>query len=49
MHVTRGELIELLVMAEDDNGDINRAKDSKLMGLLEEASFALEKGPERAN
>lgn len=31
-------------MAEDDDGDINRAEHRQLMRLLEQTSFALEKG-----
>lgn len=38
------KLVQLLVVAENDHGDINRAKDRQLVSLLEEASFAFEKG-----
>lgn len=44
LDVGRGELVELLVVAEDDDGDIDRAEDGELMSLLEEPSLAFEKG-----
>lgn len=42
--VRRGVLVELLVVSEDDDGDIDRAEDGKLMRLLEQAAFAFEEG-----
>jgi hypothetical protein len=42
--VARGELVQLLVVAEDDDGNIDRAENGELVGLLEEAAFALQKG-----
>lgn len=45
MHVTRGVLIEFLVMAENDNGDIDGTKNGQLMSLLEQSTFALEECP----
>lgn len=38
------ELVQLLVVAEDDDCDVDGAEDGKLMSLLEEAAFALQKG-----
>ena len=42
--VARGELVQLLVVAKDDDGDVDGAEHRKLMRLLEQAAFALEKG-----
>lgn len=42
--VTRRKLIQLFVVPEDDNRDIDRTEDGKLMRLLEQTAFALEKG-----
>lgn len=42
--VARREFIELLVVAEDDDGDVYRAKHRELVRLLEETAFALEEG-----
>ena len=42
--VSRRVLVQLLVVAEDDDGDIDGAQDGELMRLLEEAAFALEEG-----
>ena len=36
------EFIELLIVAEDDDGNIDGAEDGQLMGLFEQAGFALE-------
>jgi hypothetical protein len=44
-HIARGVLINLLVVAEDEDGDVYRAQDGELMSLLEQATFALEEGP----
>lgn len=45
VHVTRGVLIEFLVVAENDNGDIDGTKNGQLMSLLEQSTFALEECP----
>lgn len=39
-----GELVELVVVAKDDYGDVDLAEFGELVGLLEEAAFALEEG-----
>lgn len=44
LDVGGGELVQLLVVAEDDHSNVDRAEDGELMGLLEEAALALEKG-----
>jgi len=36
------KLVELLVVAEDDDGDVDRAQHGELMRLLEQAAFALQ-------
>jgi hypothetical protein len=43
-HVAGRELVQLLVVAEDDNGYINVAEHGELIGLLEETAFPLQKG-----
>jgi hypothetical protein len=40
--VARRKLVQLLVVAEDDDGDVNRAEHGELMRLLEQAAFALQ-------
>ena len=42
--VVRREFVQLLVVAEDDDGDLDLAQDGQLVGLFEQAAFALEKG-----
>lgn len=42
-HVTRGILVKFLVMAKDDNGDIDGAKDSEFMRLLKKTTLSLQK------
>jgi hypothetical protein len=37
-------LVQLFVVAKDDHGNVDRAQNRQLMRLLEQASFALEKG-----
>jgi len=37
-------LVQLLVMTENDDGDIDGAEDGELVRLLEQAAFALEEG-----
>lgn len=46
--VTRGEFIQLLIVTKNDDCDIDRAEDGKLMGLFEETAFSLEKGAKAA-
>jgi hypothetical protein len=41
--VARRKLVQLLVVAEDDDGDVNRAQHRQLVRLLEQAAFALQK------
>lgn len=38
------ELVQLLVVAKDDDGHVDGAEDRQLVGLFEEAALALEKG-----
>ena len=40
--IVGGEFVELLIMAEDDDGDFDLTEDGQLVGLLEQAAFALE-------
>lgn len=42
--ITRGKLVQLFVVPENDNCYIDRTEDGKLMSLLEKTAFALEKG-----
>jgi hypothetical protein len=42
--VVGGVLIQLLVVAEDDDGDIDGAEDGEFVGLFEETTLALEEG-----
>lgn len=42
--VARGELVELLVVAKDDDGNVDRAEHGELMSLLEQAALALQEG-----
>lgn len=42
-NVSRRKLVQLLVVAEDDDGDIDRTQDRQLMCFLEQAAFSLEK------
>lgn len=45
--VSGRELVKLLVVAEDDDSDVNGAQDAELVCFLEETAFALEEGPVR--
>lgn len=36
------EFVQLLVLSEDNDGDVDGAEDGKLMRLLEQAAFALQ-------
>ena len=42
--IARGEFVELLIVAEDDDGHIDGAEHRELMRLLEKTAFALEEG-----
>lgn len=42
--VTRGELVQLLVVTKDYDSDVDLAEDGQFMRLLEETALALEKG-----
>ena len=44
-HVRRGVLIELLVVAEDEDGHINRAQHGEFVRLLEQATLPLQERP----
>jgi hypothetical protein len=41
--IARGELVQLLVVAENDDSDVDRTKNRELMSLLEQTAFALQK------
>ena len=43
-YIVGGEFVELLVMAKDDDGDFDLTEDGQLVGLFEQAAFALEEG-----
>lgn len=43
VHVSRGVLVELLVVAEDEDCDVDRAENRELVGLFEQTAFALQK------
>lgn len=43
-HVAGRVLVQLLVLAKDEDGDIHRAKHRKLMCLLEQTALALQEG-----
>lgn len=45
VHVARGVLIEFLVMAKDNDGDIDGTKNGQLVSLLEQSTFSLEECP----
>ena len=45
MDVSGRKFIQLLVMAKDDDGDVDRTQDGQFIGLLEEAALSLEKCP----
>jgi len=42
--VARRELVELLVIAKDDDCDIDGTENTELVCLLEQAAFALQEG-----
>lgn len=43
-HLTRRVLVEFLVLAKDEDGDIDGAEDGEFVSLLEETALALQKG-----
>lgn len=43
-HVAARILVELLVVAKDNDGDIDGAEDGQLMGFFKETALAFEKG-----
>lgn len=43
--IARGELIQLLVVPKNNDGDVDRTEHGKLMRLFEQTAFALEKSP----
>lgn len=43
-HVAGRVLVQFLVLAEDEDGDIHRAQDGELMCLLEETALAFQEG-----
>lgn len=45
MHVTARILVQLLVVAENHDGHVDRAEDGQLVGLLEQSPFTLEECP----
>lgn len=45
--VARRKLVQLLVVAEDDDGNVDGAQDGELVRLLEEPALALEEGAAR--
>ena len=45
--IARGKLVQLFVVAEDDDGDIDGTEHRQFVGLLEETAFALEEGAAR--
>ena len=44
LDVPRGKLVQLLVVPEDDNGNVDGTKYRQLMRFLEQAAFSFEKG-----
>jgi len=43
--VARRKLVQLLVVAKDDDGNVDGAQHRELMRLLEQAAFALQERP----
>lgn len=43
-HVRRRVLVELLVVAKDEDGDVDGAEDGQLVGLLEQTALSLQEG-----
>ncbi len=41
-NITTRVFVQLLIIPKDDDGDIDRTQDGKLMRLLEQTAFALE-------
>src|SRR4051794_7376487 len=46
-HVRRRVLVELLIIAKDEDGNIDGAEDGQLMRLLEQATLSFEKGSKK--
>ena len=44
VYVAGRVFVQLLIVAEDDNGDVDGAQHGELMRLLEQAALALEEG-----
>jgi hypothetical protein len=44
MNVAGRELVKLLVIAKDDDRDVDGAEDAQFVCLLEQAAFTLQKG-----
>ncbi len=44
-HIGRRVLVQLLVAAEDEDSNIDRAEHRELVRLLEQAALALQEGP----
>ena len=44
INVPRGKFVQLLVVAENDDGHVDGAEDGQLMRFLEQTTFAFEKG-----
>lgn len=42
MDVARRELVKLLVLPKDDNGNLDRTEDGQLICLLEQSTFAFQ-------
>lgn len=49
MDVAGRELVKLLVIAEDNDSDIDRAEYAQFVGLLEQAAFSLQEGAVQKN
>lgn len=43
-NVSRREFVELLIVAKNDDGDVDGAEDGEFVRFFEETSFALQKG-----
>lgn len=44
VNVAGRKLVKLLVVAKDDDGNVDGAEDAQLVGLFEQAALALQKG-----
>lgn len=43
-HVSTRVLVQLFIVAKDEDGDVDRAENGELMCLLEKTALALQKG-----